>query len=75
MSWMVPGRLPQEGPEPILGAGVSRPHEHEKTKPFRVEVKRPGAQPMRVVIPAATRAKAVKYCKNRWPDATVTPIK
>lgn len=75
MSWMVPGRLPQEGPEPILGPGISRPHDHEKTKPFRLEVKRPGAQPMRVTKYAPTMKKAVSYCKHIWPDATVTPIK
>jgi len=75
MSWMVPGRLPQEGPEPILGEGVSRAHKYERTKVFWLNVKRPTASPMRVAIKAATARNAIRYCKNRWPDATVTAIK
>lgn len=74
MSWMVPGRLPQEGPEPRLGPGVSRAKPTETTREYRVEVKRPGHRPMRVTIPAPTKAKALTYCQNRWPDATVTAL-
>jgi hypothetical protein len=71
MSWMVPGRLPQEGPEPRLGPGISRPRPTEATREYRLEVKRPGYRPMRVTMPAPTKAKAITYCQNRWPDSTV----
>lgn len=69
--------LPAElfGPQPVLGDGVSRPLPTEATRQFRFEVQIPSAPLMRVVIPAPTKAKAVLYCKNRWPGATVTPIK
>jgi hypothetical protein len=26
-------------------------------------------------IPAPSKADAIRYCKNRWPDATITFIK
>lgn len=75
MSWIVPGRLPQEGPEPILGPGVSHPKPKEATRMFHLEVKRPGCRVMRITKPAPTLAKAIQYCQNIWPDSTVTPIK
>lgn len=74
MSWIIPGRLPQEGPEPRLGPGVSRAKPTETTREYRVEVTRPGHRPMRVTIPAPTKAKALTYCQNRWPDSTVSLI-
>lgn len=74
MSWMVPGRLPQEGPEPRLGPGISRPKPTDVTREYRVQVTRPGFRPMRVTIPAPTKAKALTYCQNRWPDATVAAL-
>jgi hypothetical protein len=75
MGLLFPNRLPQEGPEPNLGPGVSRPKPNETTREYRLEVKRPGYRPMLITLPAPTRAKAVTYCQNRWPDSTVTPIK
>jgi len=71
MSWLIPGRLPQEGPEPKLGPGISRPKPQESTREFQLEVKRPGCRPMRITLPAPTKAKAIRYCQNRWPDSTV----
>jgi hypothetical protein len=68
-------RLPCEGPEPKLGAGVSRPLASESTREFRLLVKQPGKPAMRVVMPAPTKAKAISYCKNRWPDCTVEALK
>lgn len=74
MSWMVPGRLPQDGPEPILGPGVSKPHPHERTRMYRFEVKRPGVKALIVTKAAPSKAKGIMYCKNIWPDATITPL-
>jgi len=71
MSWLIPGRLPQEGPEPKLGPGISRPRPKEVTREYRVQVTRPGCRPMRVTLPAPSKAKAITYCQNRWPDSTV----
>jgi hypothetical protein len=72
MSWMVPGRLPCEGPEPVLGPGISRPKPNEATREFRLSVKQPGKPAMRITIPAPSKAKAITYCQNRWPDAVVS---
>ena len=74
MSWMVPNRLPQDGPEPILGAGVSRPKPNESVRNYKLEVKRPGYRAMTITIPAPSKAKAKIYCQNRWPDANVTHL-
>lgn len=74
MGWSVTKRLPSEGPEPNLGAGISRPKPNERTRDYRLEIKQPGKPVMRVLIPAPSKAKAIGYCKNRWPDATVTPL-
>jgi len=68
MAWSKPKRFACEGPEPRLGPGVSRPLPTQLTRNYRVEVKRPGAPPMRITIPAPTKAKALMYCRNRWPD-------
>jgi hypothetical protein len=75
MSWMVPGRLPCEGPEPIIGPGLSRPKANESTREFRLTVKQPGKPMMRITIQAPNKTKAITYCQNRWPDATVQVIK
>jgi len=75
MSWTKPKRYAFEGPEPKLGPGVSRPLPTQTTRNYRVEVKRPGAPAMRVTIPAPTKAKALMYCRNRWPDCVAEVIK
>jgi hypothetical protein len=75
MGWLVPKRLPCEGPEPIIGPGVSRPRANESTREYRLTVKQPGKPAMRVTIPAPSKSKAIKYCKNRWPDAVVEALK
>lgn len=63
------------GPEPKLGEGVSRPKPKDRTREYRLVVQIPSNQPMHVVIPAPTQAEAITYCKNRWPNATVTLVK
>ena len=75
MGWSKPIRLPSEGPEPILGPGYSRPLATEQTRKYRLLVKQPGKPVLRITIPAPTKAKAINYCQNRWPDATVATDK
>jgi len=75
MGWSEPKRLPCEGPEPKLGAGISRPHAKEATREYRLLVKRPGRPAMRVLMPAPNKSKAISYCKNRWPDCIVETLK
>jgi hypothetical protein len=75
MGWSKPKRYSFEGPEPNLGAGVSRPLHNEATRKYRLEVRRNGAPPMRLTIPAPSKAKAILYCQNRWPGCTVEAIK
>jgi hypothetical protein len=70
MGWHPPKRYEFEGPAPKLGAGSSRPLPNERTRLFRVNVKQPGSPLLRVTIPAASRGKAIMYCKNRWPGCT-----
>jgi hypothetical protein len=71
MGWSKPRRYAFEGPEPKLGPGVSRAKNDEPTRDFRLQVKLPGAPPLRITIPAPTKAKALMYCRNRWPDSEV----
>lgn len=69
------GKLPFEGPTPMLGPGLSRARPNEATRRYRLNVKRPGQPPIRILIPAPSKKKAVQYCKNRWPDSIVTAMK
>lgn len=74
MPWSMPKRYDFEGPQPKIGPGVSRPLAKERTRLYRPSVRLPGAPPMRVTIPAATRGKAILYCQNRWPDCSAEVI-
>jgi hypothetical protein len=56
--------------EPSLGEGISRPRASERTRLYALEVRQPGSPLMRVTIPAPTKAKALMYCRNRWPGCT-----
>ena len=71
MGWSKPRRYEFEGPEPKLGPGVSRPLPKQPTRDFRLQVKLFGAPAMRITIPAPSKAKALMYCRNRWPDCEV----
>ena len=68
-NWIPPGWV-----EPVLGEGISRPRPSERTRGYRLQVKQPNMPAMRIVMPAPTKAKAISYCKNRWPDSTVEVI-
>ena len=74
MSWSEQKRYSFEGPAPNLGAGISRPTQSEATRLYRFSVKQPGKPIMRLTIPAPSKAKAISYCKNRWPDCTVEAL-
>lgn len=69
-----PNYIPPGWVEPNLGPGVSRPHPDESTRLFKVRVQQPKMPTMRVAIRAATKAKALLYCQNRWPDSTAEVI-
>jgi hypothetical protein len=71
---LAPNLIPQGWAEPNLGPGVSRPKAGESTRLFKLHVKQPHVPAMRVTIPAPSEAKALLYCKNRWPDCTVQAI-
>jgi len=75
MGWTPPKRLAIEGPEPILGPGLSRPKPDESTRDYRLKVKQPNKPAMRITIPAPSKSKAIRYCLNRWPDAAVEVLK
>jgi hypothetical protein len=66
--------LPDE-PQPFLGPGISRPKPKQLTRLFSLEVQCPGTRLMHLQIPAPSKADAIRYCKNRWPDATITFIR
>lgn len=68
-----PGFLPlmwQEG-EPNLGEGISRAKPKARTKLFALLVTFTQTKPMRMTIRAETKRHAIKYAKNRWPNATI----
>jgi hypothetical protein len=69
-----PNYIPPGWVEPNLGPGVSRPKPDESTRLFKVHVRQPTMPAMRVTIPAPSKAKALLYCKNRWPNCTAEVI-
>lgn len=54
-----------------LGAGVSRPKEGQKTRPYTLLVRQRGERPMKVTLAAPSRRAALRYAGNRWPGAEV----
>lgn len=66
--------MPPDWVEPNLGEGISRPKASESTRLYRMRVKQPGSPPMLITLPAATKNKAVTYCKNRWPGCAVEAL-
>jgi len=53
------------------GEGVSRPRQGAQTRQFRVQVRKPGAEPMTWITHAETKRHALRYAQNRWPTAAV----
>jgi hypothetical protein len=72
---LAPNYIPPGWVEPNLGPGISRAKPDESTRLFKLRVKQPTMPAMRVTIPAPSEAKALLYCKNRWPDCTAEVIK
>jgi hypothetical protein len=60
---------------PNLGIGVSRPDPKARTREYRLLVRFPKTQPMRVVLQAENQNRALHYAKNRWPEAVAQVIK
>lgn len=60
--------------EPNLGEGISRPRASESTRLYRMRVKQPNTPSMVITLPAPSKAKAITYCKNRWPGAAVEAL-
>ncbi len=61
----------EENPKKLIGPGISRAQEGERTKPFTLRVMQGNALPMKVTLQAPTKKLAVKYAQNRWPGAVV----
>lgn len=57
-----------------LGPGVSRPVDGTSTRSFRVRVRLNRGAPMVVTLQAETKARALRYAQNRWPESTVELI-
>lgn len=57
--------------QPNLGDGVSRPMPGQRTRPYRLKVRRANEQPMFITLSAPTRRDALRYAQNRWPGAQV----
>lgn len=53
------------------GEGITRAVAGKSTQEYRLLVRSPYAPPMRVVLFAEGKKKAVMYAQNRWPDASV----
>lgn len=62
-------------PEPKIGNGVSRPFPKQRTREFTLLVKVPQSKPMRWLVRAPSLRDAIKYGMNRWPNATIAPLK
>lgn len=63
-----------DGCQPTLGEGISRPMAKARTTLFKLLVKPSRAQPMTVSLPAENKAAAVRYAQNRWPQAEVAVL-
>ena len=58
-----------------FGDGVSRPRQGQKTRPYTLLVRQRENRPMRVTLPAPSRQAALRYARNRWPEAEVEVAK
>ena len=63
------------GPDPVIGAGVSRAVPGSRTKLYTVLVRFPASNPMKMSIRAESPKKAAEYASNRWPAAAVEVLK
>lgn len=64
LQWMEPQRA-------RLGAGVSRPKDGQKARPYTLLVRQRGERPMKVTLAAPSKQAAIRYGQNRWPGAEV----
>ena len=53
------------------GEGISRPVPKAKTKLYNLIVYKSGSMPMTVTMRAESKAAAITYAQNRWPDAVI----
>ena len=53
------------------GPGVTRADKRARTKLYKVKIIMDGYRSMTLSFHAESKAKAVKYAKNRWPSAQV----
>ena len=63
------------GPEPVIGAGLSRATPGQQTKLYNILIRFPANNPMKVAIRAESPKKAAEYASNRWPGAAVEVLK
>jgi hypothetical protein len=61
----------EEAPKGSFGPGVSRAREGDQTKPFTLQVVQGNARPMKVTLQARNKTEAMRFARNRWPDARV----
>lgn len=60
-------------PRPVLGEGLSRTSKHTAAL-WRVDVVEHRLRPMKTTIRASSRAEALKFSKNRYPNATTITV-
>jgi hypothetical protein len=70
-SVQIPWREPDDA-TPQLGDGISRPRPEEVVERVTVVIRLSGARPMRWTVKAPTPAAALRYARNRWPQAAVS---
>jgi hypothetical protein len=57
------------------GEGISRPVPKSRTKLYTLIVYKSGAMPMTMTMRAESKAAAITYAQNRWPNATVEAMR
>ena len=55
------------------GDGISRPVPKARTKLYTLIVYKSGSMPMTMTMRAESKAAAITYAQNRWPDAVIEP--
>lgn len=53
------------------GDGISRPVPKSRTKLYTLIVYKSGSMPMTMTMRAESKAAAITYAQNRWPNAVI----
>jgi len=68
---MLPWQWAEEPTAARYGDGISRPRPGKPTREYRLIIHTAGARPLTWIARAESKRAAMKYARNRWPNAEV----